>query len=300
MGDYDNLDKFNLSQHGDYWEQHWAQLVLRDFPAYEIFWRRYVVPLTNRIDAAIPASDRGRWIRLRLPIDELCERMAMQHYSVFYYLARATENIHAKESCPFPEDAFTLLDACGDNVRSFFASVKEFLGDFSQPIVKLPADKKRLCSDGDLSKPDIRRGGFVAVQKYRDIILHNPVLGRAMDRSRTSLPRQEVLERIKSSWRNAERLVPSELIDSRELLLHLHGEIASFLQQKWVAIVGALDVVRSSSKFKMKYRLEAFLPINAPTVVPTTLQPFAASGTLVYSPTAAAVLSSSTFLESQD
>ena len=53
MGNYDYLDGFNLASHGDHREQEWVSVIAEHFPVYEVFWRRYVVPLTNRVDPRV-------------------------------------------------------------------------------------------------------------------------------------------------------------------------------------------------------------------------------------------------------
>src|SRR6267143_1825515 len=128
---YENLERFSLSSHGDNREKPWAKYLLPEFPGYEVFWRRYVVPLTNRIDPQVSQSNNPNlWIRLRESVSSRHERMVMHHYSVFYYLARAMERIRMEQSAELPEDIFSLLDACGDNVNAFFNSIREILRDF--------------------------------------------------------------------------------------------------------------------------------------------------------------------------
>jgi hypothetical protein len=149
MGCFDSLDGFTLNDFGDHHEQRLRDLVSPVFPAYEIFWRRYVVPLTNRIDPNFSfAKDRDPWIRLRPDVPARQEKLAMHHYSVFYYLGRAAERISSGE-CEYPEDVFSLLDACGDNAREFCALAREILRDFGQPFDFLPTRKDHLCCSAD-------------------------------------------------------------------------------------------------------------------------------------------------------
>ncbi len=84
------FDRFSLEADGDRHEQRFWKLLAADFPAYQLFWRMYVVPLTNRVDFSIDRSDR-RWIRMRPAVSDRYLRMAMDHYSVFYFVGRATE-----------------------------------------------------------------------------------------------------------------------------------------------------------------------------------------------------------------
>jgi hypothetical protein len=114
---YSVLELFKLESHGDGREIELFPVVRDQFPSYEVLWRRYIVPLTNRIlpGFSFPA-DRDNWIRLRDDVPGAWLTWAMHHYSVFYYFARAVKRLQSEEY-PYPEDVFSLLDACGDNVR---------------------------------------------------------------------------------------------------------------------------------------------------------------------------------------
>lgn len=276
MSDYQALEQFKLETHGDRWEQEWWPLVKNDFPAYEIFWQRYVVPLTNRICG--PQMSEREWTRLRPGVSDRLERMTMFHYSVFYNLARATERVR-KTSQLFPEDVFALLDTCGDNLIPFCRTILEILGDFGRSIPRgLPTQR-----GGEELAP------FLEVQEYRDAILHNPVLGHAMDRGASQLPRRAALDSVKLSWRAVARLGPDEFVDSRELYKRLLAEITTFLEAKWRQIIAALDAVRDGEKFKKQWALQGLLPIaGPPKPIASVLNPLSASGTIVVRGTIAA------------
>ena len=289
MGNYDYLDGFNLASHGDHREQEWVSVIAEHFPVYEVFWRRYVVPLTNRVDPRVSFShDRNLWIRLRDDVRPDCEQMAMHHYSVFYYLARAILQIRVGKG-GFPEDVFALLDACGDNVRAFFATMRLIFKDFGVGIDFLPVQKNELCAKEERSKPEISRGAFVEVQAYRDTILHNPVLGRGMQVSREFLPKREFLRKVRLSWREAARLKPEQLIESEELYSKLLVDCGGFLQGTWETLIVKLDALRETDKFRKQWTLdERFPAVVPPQIIASTSQPFSASGghPIPYSPTA--------------
>lgn len=262
MGSFDNLEGFTLTHFGDHHEQRLWGLVSTAFPAYEIFWRRYIVPLTNRVDPNVSfPRDRDAWIRLRPDVHERQEKLAMHHYSVFYYLGRAAERINSGE-CEFPEDVFSLLDACGDNALAFCTLAREILPDFGLSIDFLPSQKDQLCCSTDRQKLSKRRGGLVEVQEYRDTILHNPVLGRGTRISRQFLPKREFLEEVKFSWMKAARLTAEQMVESKSLYTRLLGETAGFLQETWELLIQKLDTVREGDKFRKQWSIhEQFLPI---------------------------------------
>jgi hypothetical protein len=223
--------------------------------------------------------------------------MAMHHYSVFYYLARAATRIHSdKRECP--EDIFSLLDACGDNALDFCVVMRKILKDFGAKVDFLPKQEDELCCVRERSKSNKSRGGLVEVQEYRDAILHNPVLGRGIQVPREFLPKREFLAKGKLRWREAARLKPEQLIDSEQLYSRLLGEIASFLQETWGALIEELDALRDTEKFKKQWALDKrFLPIGPPQMVASTNQPFAASGWSAAPCSASAVMPVKTALD---
>jgi hypothetical protein len=143
MNSYENLEKFSLALHGDQRERGWGQSVLAVFPEYEVFWRRYVVPLTKRVRPEISPEDEN-WIRIRPQISARLERMAMSHYSVFYCFARGIIQMGSQVEV-YPEDVFALLATCGENVLKFAEEISLILEDFGIGSGFLPNDVKDLC-----------------------------------------------------------------------------------------------------------------------------------------------------------
>jgi hypothetical protein len=121
---------FSLLHNGDRYERLWWPLIEREFPEYERFWVRHIVPLTNRIDPQVGHSD-SKCIAFRedLNVSPHLESMAMAHYSVFYYLARATLLV-CYEPRLYVEDAFGLL---GTTVYNF----KRFVKNWHRGLSKL-------------------------------------------------------------------------------------------------------------------------------------------------------------------
>src|ERR1019366_7484046 len=98
------LDGFALAVHGDRHEREFWPILSHRFPSYEILWRRFIVPLTNRVDPQLAARPQD-WIRLRPDVPEQFEKMAMAHYSVFYFLGRAAKRISEERAAlEYPED----------------------------------------------------------------------------------------------------------------------------------------------------------------------------------------------------
>ncbi len=297
MDEYVGLEQFNLKTHGDRQEQESYQLIQPEFPAYEVFWWRYIVPLTNRINPKVP-STKPDWIRLRPEVSNRLEWMTMCHYSVFYYLARAKGRMRSENLPLFPEDVFVLLDACRENVLFFFECIAEIFGDFGRPAPSFPRQQQFLCSEKNRGKPESERGGFVRAKEYRDVMVHNPVLGRTMDKTAEMLPRWTVLEPVKHSWRAVEKLTKDDWISWHDLFESLYSDITGFLEDEWRTIIKAMEDLRCkpqhAAKFKRYWALEALVPISAasmtlrlaPAASPTLAGTQVSSNSAAYSPTA--------------
>lgn len=275
MSEFQNLDSFSILSHGDSLERRAWHFLSKDFPNYEVFWRRYIVILTNRVDPSIPASGL-EWILTRKDVPDEYEKMAMCHYSIFYHLVRAIEGMEQTPHAPI-EDTFYMLDSCCDNVLLFFKSMNNIAYELGGPHDFLPTQKNWL--------PEV----FNEITDYRDTMLHNPLIGRALGEAGELVPRREFLEAVKFSWRKAHRLAPEQIANSRELLTALRAQLLQYLQEQWDGILKVLDGLRDRPKFKEVLKVTRFLPIGAPQVEATFAQPHAASGTLVGSPTALAI-----------
>lgn len=196
--------------------------------------------------------------------------MTMCHYSVFSYLAHTKDRMLSDTLPLFPEDVFALLDTCKDNVFHFFKSVHEIFDDFGRRAPQLPTQEPFLCSREDRVKPISERGGFVRAKEYRDVMIHNPVFGRIVDKTTEALPHWTVLGSVKCSWRAVDTLKPSDWISCHDLFEALYLDITEFLQDEWESIIGAMEDLRQkpqqAAKFKIYWALGALMPITAPTI----------------------------------
>ncbi len=249
--DYENLKNFTLFSHGDRREREWCVLIAEDFPSYERFWQGYIVPLTNRIDPKFKLGD-PLWIRFRASVkDKTLEKLTMQHYSVFYHLARALLQIRSGKS-EFPEDVFTPLDSCGDNALEFFESVRSVLCDLGYDAGFLPRQKTN------------RGTPFQEIEEYRDTLLHAPVLGRRADTGKEFLPRREHLNSLSDSWRFADSLASKEMVEAGQLFSRLQQEVTTYLEERWRQIIDAFDACQGTEKFKRRWGLDDLLPVIPP------------------------------------
>jgi hypothetical protein len=250
------------------------------FPKYEEFWRLFIVPLTNRTSTEFLDSS---WIRLRPGVPAEWEKLAVCHYSVFYYLSRAAqrriecfgENTRGPSH---PEDVIYLLQTCCENVEHFYKALRAIAND---AVGYLPLK-------GPKDSP------FREINAYRNLLLHNPVLGRGELDGETWLPKLPGdLKYVDSwaikfafSWRAVEGLNAQDLVSARTLLLGLEDGLAKYLNDTWARLIGDLGDRNLHDKFQQFLRLPnsavAFQRpnrISADSSCATLAQPLAASGT---------------------
>lgn len=283
MTGYENLNAYSLLAHGDTFESERWPLVKDRFPRYEVFWRSYVVLLTNRINPSIFQTDPS-WIRLRTSMPPRFEKLAVCHYSVFYYASRACErrtesNLHkekANNARIAVEDVFYLLQTCTENLTFFFDAIRDIANDFG------------IALDG-LSEQLQKRSPFKEINAYRNLLLHNPVLGRKMTDSETFLPglpedvqdAEKYFEPFKFSWNAVGNLSDDKFIPASTLLENLENGLLSYLDDKWGIAIEGIEKIRKTDKFKTILKLNPFLPLGAPALAGTVTQPLAASGTFL-------------------
>lgn len=270
---------FTLANHGDRYERLWWPLLRNELPQYETFWRKHIIPLTNRIDPGIPPSD-GKWIGFRddPKIDSDVEAMARSHYSTFYFLARATLVIKYEPQLYF-EDAFALLAAATENFERF---VKVW--------------HRRLVKRLSLSKISVpvanveSRQVIKEIREYRNVLLHAPVLGRAHYLNSEFLPKKQFLKKVEQSWRFASNLREESFEEGRGLVQRLRSGLLSELTSDWQKLETALEPARSNSCYRDSYNLDGNYcipgkgrPILHPQSSTLDLSSPAASGTVVLS-----------------
>lgn len=213
------LKSFHLEQHGDRRERQWWPLVKDQFPAYQEFWRLFVVPLTGRIIPGMPSSDPN-WIRIRPNVSDRYMKLVMAHYSVFYCVGRSVDRLNQSGVEEYPEDVIYLLRASGENTERFLKVVFGMAEDSGVHLTlpnphQFPKNYSRI---------------FAEIKDYRDSILHYPVLGRASTTRGNLLSNHSNLTKIREDWRKAEVLSSAELIDAKALVSRLTTENLAALQ----------------------------------------------------------------------
>jgi hypothetical protein len=264
----------NLLDHGDRSEREFWPLLADRFPSYEILWRNFIVPLTHRIDSQFVA-DPKKWIRLRTEIPVRYEQTAMAHYSVFYFLGRGVKRFSEEKAVlSHPEDVLFLLDSVGDNLKSFLSKMNDLGADCG-------------CRVFDVDCSQFPKGfyPFDKISDYRDTLLHNAVIGRAIDVQQMFVPDwspdkdKSPLERVKKSWRAAEQLKRDEWISTKKLLEGLIDDVCSTLERFWKQAIETVESMSFLSKMSRVIRLEDCAPLSLDGI--SMKSEAAASGTIV-------------------
>jgi len=249
------LDAFDLGTHGDRREQEYWPLLSQMFPSYEILWRRLIVPLTNRVDLRTVTKPE-EWIRFRTRVPEKYEKMAMAHYSVFCFLGRAAKRIlDERPALEYPEDVLFLLDSVGDNFKAFLFAMNA-----------IGADTDSRIFEASISQFPKGFDPFEEISDYRDVLLHNAVIGRGIDAERTYIPKwnrvksASPLHRSKSSWRVAEQLTPGDLVSTVDLFERLFREVCATLEAHWKTAIAAVSRKPFEHKFVGTTGLMEHLP----------------------------------------
>jgi len=222
------------------------------------------------------------WMRLRPDVPAEWESLAVYHYSVFYYLSRAAQRRNelfgGRVGEPtHPEDVIYLLRTCCENVKYFYDALRTVA---ESAVGYLP---NHIPTDFP----------FREINVYRNLFLHNPVLGRGELHGETLLPRlpanlnhaESWVSMFKFSWRAVERLDTEDLVAARSLLLEFEDGLAKYLNDTWTRLISDLRGRNLHDKFQfLKLPSSAISVrfsnrITSDSGCATLAQPIAASAT---------------------
>lgn len=255
---------YSLLEHGDRYERLWWPVLRNDFPEYECFWINHVIPLTNRINPEIPETD-PKWIGFRddPKISDDLEAMARAHYSAFYFLARASLLIGYEPHIYF-EDAFALLAAATENAHQFVKVWQRGLTN------DLKLSSPSLCKIKISSWPAV-----INIQRYRNVLLHLPLLGRAHYLGAEFLPQEQFLPKLdrrgradrskaEGGWRALQKLPSTDFVEGRGLLTKLRAELIKSLREAWGILSEIADKASETKEYRHLYNLDEQYSIRGP------------------------------------
>ena len=273
--DFTVLDQLCLRDHGDAMERFYWPKVANHLSEYEVFWRKFIVLLTNRV---VPSVDKD-WIMVRTGLSDKYESLLMANYATFYHCVVAHEQIgigrkaEAEGGFNHPELFFFSAKACLETVKPLQSQAGLLLS----------------CRGIRPRFPKSPDGLIHAVTSYRDVFTHRGHLGRGSQHGRGLIPLPEHLPESqkdpKAFWSYTMALPEQEMTDALDLESNLWSELADYLRGIWKALADAFEQYRLDPAFTADVGLTAFLPIHAgiaTTVMPSMVNPYAASGTIVY------------------
>ena len=275
QADFTNLDQLRLLDHGDAIERFYWPTVSNSLSEYEIFWKKFIVLLTNRVD---PSADK-EWIMLRKGLSEEYESLLMANYSTFYHCVVAYTQIEigrkakAEHGFNHPELFFFSAKACLDSLQALQANA----GTLLRRAAMKPSFPK--------SPDDI----IHSITSYRDVFTHRGHLGRGSQHGRDLIPKLKHLPKTKKApnllWSYTMALDAQEMTDALDYQSELWEELAKYLQGTWKGLTEAFERFRLDPTFISDVGLAVFLPIYAEIasdVMPSLANPHAASGTMIY------------------
>jgi hypothetical protein len=275
QADFRNLEQLHLLDHGDAIERFYWPKVSRNLSEYEVFWKRFIVLLTNRVDPHAFTN----WIMLRDGLGPEYESLLMANYSTFYHCVVAHEQIEigrkAKADRGFnhPELFFFSAKACLENLTSLRALAGQFL-------------RRANITPRFPKSPD---NAIHTITSYRDVFAHRSHPGRGSQHGRGLIPKLEHLPKSKNDakllWSYTMALEANEMTDALDFQSILWAELAKHLQGIWKELAEAFEQFRLDTEFISDVGLATFLPIYAgihTNVVPSTANAYGASGMMIY------------------
>ena len=267
---FDQLRNLHLTAHGDALERFYWPKVSAVIPNYEMFWREFIVLLTERID---PSAATGS-IRLRMDIPEIYERLLMANYSTFYYFVLTSAQMDLSraglesEGPVHPELFFLLAGACLERYKDLQRrSNAVFLGTGLR--VKLAVVPDTLAA---------------TIRRYRNTFAHDAHLGRGKHYGRQLMVRQTRLPRDTSVgvplWSEIAEYPRDEMVRMDELQQEVCKDLAAVLDSAWSSLAAACLGFRTTTNFIFATGLTALLPIAS--MEPSATSSISASGTNVY------------------
>ncbi len=113
---YQFLNKASFTINGDSYERNFGNLLSESFPSCEIYWKNFIVPLTNRLLGYPKVFEKD--IHFRKNIDPNLEDISLIHYSIFFNLIYAYCHL-ANPILSSLEDFYVHLSCVYDLVDTF-------------------------------------------------------------------------------------------------------------------------------------------------------------------------------------
>lgn len=226
------MSEITLQNDGDSFEKYYYELFIRkDFPSYEKFWLKFVVPLTNRPkDIHFKSNDELE--ELGLGDQEIC--ISQLHYSIVRHLARVSD---IKTMQPLNINGLTegmvRLVGAQDIV---FELLERFL-NLSAYDPWLPVGERGSKSARQAWQ---RRENYPLqdIRNYRNNLVHGRITSSIIDKD-CYVPKIG-LENKYFDWRlvtdnpRVRELIGTDFIASNELLEGAWNQTIGYIEENWI------------------------------------------------------------------
>lgn len=226
---------YRLAIDGDDFERHCWDLFVKDqFPSYEGFWLKFVVPLTNRpnnvhfkLDSELATINKSK--------SDLC--IAQLNYSVLRHLMRCFETLKTLENSIRLDQQLNLLSegmarlvGAQDNAFELLERIKNSTS--YQPFFEKDGKKAREEWQSNQSKP------LQNLRDYRNSLVHGRLLPGIIDGNRLCLPEMGKVEmyldwRIITDPTNNPGLDKNHFISVLRILESAWNETVGYLENNW-------------------------------------------------------------------
>lgn len=229
-----NTPIYNLAQHGDIFERHYWPLFIKDqFPSYERFWQKFIVPITNRPNDLFFKTNI-ELSKINKSESDIC--IAQLNYSIIRHLMRCFDISILLRSSPVAEQLDLLIEGIcrlvGAQDNGF-----ELLERFKTPNKYLPFKEK----DGKKAREKWQTDNkypLQTIRDYRNNLSHGRSLPGIIDVNRLCLPGIGKVDsyldwRIITDPSNASKLNKGDFISVLTILESAHKETIDYLETTW-------------------------------------------------------------------
>ena len=228
-------NSYRLAIDGDDLERHYWGLFVKDqFPSYEMFWLKFVVPLTNRPGNINFKTDTGL---AKINKSKLDISIAQLNYSIFRHLMRCFDISIALEKSTGVEQQLNFLQEGIIRLVGAQDNAFELLERINKPCCYDPFSEK----DGEIARKTWQQNKKYPlrdIRNYRNNLIHGRLLPGIIDGSRLCLPKigkeSKYLDwRLVTELSNKREEYKKDFISVLNILKGVWNETVSYLESNW-------------------------------------------------------------------